>query len=93
MQLLLRLFGAVRRRLLDATTGVGHPVTVTAHVWEGLDAVWLSGETDMADTRAVQILAFRMGYPHTTWWLEFFPNLYIAGLTHGFVVETPPVCE
>ena len=78
---------------MDATNGLGRPVTVTADVLEGLEAVWLSGETDMGDMRAVQTLAFRMGYPYTTWWLEFFPNLYIVGLAHGFVAEVPPVSE
>jgi hypothetical protein len=73
---------------LDAANGLlDHPVRVTAGVLEGLNAVRHSGEAHMGDPRAVQTLAFRMGYPQTTWWLEFFPNLYIAGLNQGFVAE------
>jgi hypothetical protein len=68
---------------LDATNGLGHPVTVTADVLEGLEAVWFSGETDMGDTRAVQTLAFRMGYPYTTWWLEFSPTCTSPGWLTG----------
>ncbi len=62
---------------------------VSADVLEGLDAVVLSGETDMNDTMEVQALAYLMGYPQAAWWVEYFPNLYGAGLSHGFVVELP----
>jgi len=41
----------------------------------------------MNDTMEVQALAYRMGYPEAAWWVEYFPNLYGAGLIHGFVVE------
>jgi len=76
---------------MDATDGHGHPVRVSADVLEGLDAVVLSGETDMKDTMEVQALAYLMGYPQAAWWVEYFPNLYGAGLVDGFVVEHPPV--
>ena len=75
---------------MDTTDGHGHPVSVSANVLEGLDAVVLSGETDMNDTMEVQALAYLMGYPEAAWWVEYFPNLYGAGLIHGFVVELPP---
>src|SRR5918998_5747009 len=81
---------ADRRRPIDATEGHSHPVRVSADVLEGLDAVVLSGETDMNDTMEVQALAYLMGYPQAAWWVEYFPNLYGAGLIHGFVVELPP---
>ena len=63
---------------------------VSADVLEGLDAVVLSGETDMKDTMEVQALAYLMGYPEAAWWVAYFPNLYGAGLIHGFVNELPP---
>ena len=75
---------------MDATDSHGHPVRVSADVLEGLDAVVLSGETDMNDTMEVQALAYLMGYSQAAWWVEYFPNLYGAGLIHGFVTELPP---
>ncbi len=45
------------------------------------------------DKREVQAKAYIMGYPEAAWWIEHFPNLYDAGLTHGFVVEVPPSSE
>jgi hypothetical protein len=65
-------------------------VRVSAEVLEGIDAVALSGETDMNDTLEIQALAFLMGYPEAAWWVDHFPNLYVAGLVHGFTVEVPP---
>lgn len=60
---------------------------VSADVLEGLEAVMLSGETNMVETLEVQALAYLMGYPDAAWWVEYFPNLYIAELIHGFVAE------
>jgi hypothetical protein len=62
-------------------------VRVSADVLEGLEAVMLLGETNMVETLEVQALAYLMGYPDAAWWVEYFPNLYIAGLIHGFVAE------
>ena len=62
---------------------------VSADVLAGLDAVALSGETNINDTLEVQALAFLMGYPEVAWWVEYFPNLYAAGVIHGFVGESP----
>jgi hypothetical protein len=61
------------------------PVRVSADVLEGLDAVWLSGAVNKMNMQEVQALAFIRGYTETAWWIEYFPNLYDAGLTHGFV--------
>src|SRR5215212_2878711 len=86
MQLLLRPRRADGRRpMMDATYGHGHPVRVSANVLDGLDAVVLSGETDMNDTMEVQALAYLMGYAEAASWVEHFPDLYRAGLIHGFV--------
>ena len=41
----------------------------------------------MNDTMEVQALAYRMGYPEAASWVEYFPNLYRAGLIQGFVLE------
>jgi hypothetical protein len=62
-------------------------VRVSADVLEGLDAIRLSGETNMIDTLEVQALALLMGYPKAAWWVEHFPDLYVAGLVHGFALE------
>jgi hypothetical protein len=37
------------------------------------------------DAREVQAQAYIMGYQEAAWWIEYFPNLYDAGLTHGFI--------
>ncbi len=66
---------------------------VSADVLEGLDAVVLSEETNMNDALEVQALAFLMGYPEAAWWVEYFPNLYVAGLVHGFAVEVLPASK
>ena len=84
---------ADRRRPIDATNELGHPVMVSAEVLAGLEAVELSGETNMNDTLEVQALAFLMGYPEAAWWIVYFPNLYIAGVVHGFVGESLPGIE
>ena len=68
---------------MDATHS--HPVRVSADVLEGLDAVWLAGEANTMDAREVQAQAYIMGYQEVAWWIEYFPNLYDAGLTHGFI--------
>ena len=68
---------------MDATHS--HPVSVSADVLEGLDAVWLSGEANTMDAREVQAQAYIMGYQEAAWWIEYFPNLYDAGLTYGFI--------
>ena len=65
-----------------------HPVRVSADVLEGLDAVWLLGETNTLDRREVQAQAYIMGYPEAAWWIEYFPNLYDAGLTNGFIATS-----
>lgn len=66
---------------------------VSADILAGLDAVELSGETNMNDTLEVQALAFLMGYPEVAWWVEYFPNLYVAGVIHGFEGESLPGSE
>jgi hypothetical protein len=73
---------------MDATHS--HPVPVSAAVLKGLDAVLLSGETNTMDKREVQAKAYIMGHPDTAGWIDYFPDLYDAGLTHGFVLEVPP---
>jgi hypothetical protein len=64
---------------------------VSADVLEGLEAVMLSGETNMVETLEVEALAYLMGYPDAAWWVEYFPNLYAAGLVHGFVADVAEV--
>jgi len=47
----------------------------------------------MIPKQGVLGLALLMGYPEGVWWIEHFPNVYVAGLIHGFVVESPPASE
>jgi hypothetical protein len=44
----------------------------------------LSGETNMVETLEVQALAYLMGYPEAAWWVEYFPNVYIAAMEGSY---------
>jgi hypothetical protein len=52
---------------MDAADGHGYPVMVSTDVLEGLDAVALSGETNMNNALEVQALALLMGFSETVW--------------------------
>lgn len=61
-------------------------VPVPADVMEGLEAVRLSGKTNMLDAPLVQRLAFEMDYVETVLWMEDHPDLYRIGIFSGFEV-------
>jgi transposase-like protein len=54
-------------------------------VFEGLEAVQESEETNMLNYRAVQDIATRMGYPETTLWVREHRHEYSEGIFRGFV--------
>lgn len=60
-------------------------VAVTVKVMEGLEAVRLSGKTNMLDAPMVVSLALDMGYPEAALWVSEHRNRYAQGIFRGFV--------
>ena len=54
-------------------------------MFDGLETVQESGETNMQDHQAVQAIATRMGYPETAQWVHEHQREYSEGLFRGFV--------
>lgn len=63
-----------------------NPVKVPEAIWQGIEAVRLSGKTNMLNVPMLQKLAFEMEYFETVVWLEDHLNLYKRGIFAGFVV-------
>ncbi len=71
------------------------PIEVPPAVFEGLEAVQESHETNMLDHLAVQLVAARVGYPDTALWVDEHRHEYTEGLFRGFVAaeEEQPALE
>ena len=54
-------------------------------MFEGLEVVQESEETNMLDYQAVQDIAIRMGYPETAQWVHEHQHEYSEGVFRGFV--------
>ena len=54
-------------------------------MFDGLEVVQESGETNMQDHQAVQDIAIRMGYPETAQWVHEHQHEYSEGVFRGFV--------
>lgn len=59
-------------------------VSVPADVLEGLEAVRLSGKTNMFDVPMVVKLALDLGFPKAALWVNEHRNLYAQGIFKGF---------
>lgn len=59
-------------------------VPIPADVLEGLEAIRLSGKTNMLDVPMVVKLALDMGYPETALWMREHQALYAVGFFRGF---------
>ena len=57
---------------------------IPADVLEGLEAVRLSGKTNMLDVPMVIKLALEMGFPVTALWVKEHTALYAQGCLRGF---------
>ena len=64
-----------------------HPVAVPAAVYEGLEAVRHSGETNMFDRPRVIELAEMMGYDETADWVREHRTLYAQLVFNGVVID------
>lgn len=63
-------------------------ISVPAVVWQGIDAVRLSGLTNMLDRPEVVRIAEELGFPEATGWIETHPKEYAEGIFQGFVVDS-----
>lgn len=62
-------------------------VKVPADVMEGLEAVRLSGKTNMLDAPRVIELAFEMGHEAAAFWVYENRKQYAEGIFRGFAPE------
>lgn len=65
----------------------GTAVRVPADVREGLEAVRLSGLTNMLDRPAVARIAAALGYVACARWVHRNRELYARGVFHGFEAD------
>lgn len=59
-------------------------IAIPAKVLEGLEAVRLSGKTNMLDVQVVIRLALERGFPEAAFWVEAHTPLYALGIFSGF---------
>lgn len=62
-------------------------IPVPALVWQGIDAVRLSGLTNMLDRPEVVRIARELDFTEAAGWIEAHPKEYAEGVFRGFVVE------
>ncbi|WP_051328133.1 recombinase family protein [Desulfatirhabdium butyrativorans] len=62
-------------------------IPIPAIVWQGIDAVRLSGQTNMLDRPVVARLAGELGWSDAARWIEEHPKGYAEGVFRGFVVD------
>lgn len=62
-------------------------IPIPALIWQGVDAVRLSGLTNMLDRPVVARLAGELGYPDAARWIEEHPKEYAEGVFRGFIVD------
>jgi Domain of unknown function (DUF5049) len=70
----------------EPTTAV--PVPVAREVFEGIEAVRLSGATNMLDRNWVAELAEAMGFSESARWVREKRDLYARAIFYGFEVTT-----
>ena len=63
------------------------PVSIPAAVYEGLEAVRLSGGTNMLDRPRVIEIAEMMGYDETADWVRNHRRSYSEGVFAGFIAD------
>ncbi|WP_246041620.1 DUF5049 domain-containing protein [Desulfoglaeba alkanexedens] len=62
-------------------------IPVPALVWQGVDAVRLSGLTNMLDRPEVVRIARKLDFTEAAGWIDAHPKEYAEGVFRGFVVE------
>ncbi len=77
----------------DVSAGEAEPddkktqIQIPSQVFRGLEAVRLSGLTNMLDRPMVVLLAFRLGYPDAARWIMEYPKIYAEAIFSGFCVN------
>jgi len=61
-------------------------IQVPKHIYQGLEAVRLSGATNMLDVPKVIQYAERLGFPETAQWIREHRSQYVEGVFQGFEV-------
>jgi hypothetical protein len=64
----------------------GDRVRVAAEIFEGIEAVRLSGLTNMLDRPVVARIAEEMGYEESVRWVREHRDLYARAIFQGFEV-------
>lgn len=67
-------------------------IRIPGEVLDGLEAVRVSGKTNMLDWQRVIELAMEMGYDETAFWVYENKGLYSHGVFRGFVA-TDEKCD
>jgi hypothetical protein len=62
-------------------------MNVPKNVWEGLEAVRVSGQTNMLVISDVVRCAQMLGYQETAQWIQDHRNEYREGVFQGFVAS------
>ena len=77
----------------DVSAGEAEPddkktqILIPSIVFKGLEAVRLSGLTNMLDRPMVALLAGRLGYPDAARWIKEYPEIYAEAIFRGFCVN------
>ena len=71
---------------------MGDKIQIPAEVLRGIEAVRVSGRTNMLDRPAVAAIALELGYVDAAFWLEDKANhkTYATGIFQGFAEEETP---
>lgn len=77
----------VKNGLAEVLADFPGRIPIPAQVWQGIDAVRLSGLTNMLGRPEVARLAAKLGYPDAARWIEEHPKEYAEGVFRGFVVD------
>ena len=62
-------------------------IQISKNALDGLEAVRVSGKTNMFDVNRVIELALEMGFVDTAFWIYENRRLYATGIIQGFVVN------
>jgi uncharacterized protein DUF5049 len=68
----------------EMSSGPSGPLRTPADVLEGIEAVRLSGITNMLDLERVAELAIEFGHPEAALWIHEHRDLYAQGIVRGF---------
>jgi hypothetical protein len=66
------------------------PVAISAEVWMGLEAVRLSGLTNLLDRSRVIRLSRELGFGEAANWVTLHPRAYMLGIFQGFRRRSEP---